>query len=303
MTNMERWRLGPQDASYPEALRRSPRPPRVLHGMGDTTLLAGPGLAIVGSRKATPYGLQCAKRFARIAVGAGLVVVSGAAIGCDLAALQSAIDAGGKGIAVLGCGPDIDYPRRAAHLLSTLRTQGAVVAEADFGVPPLRWAFPERNRIIAALSCAVLVVEAALPSGTFSTADHALAAGRDVAAVPGSIFSPTSAGTNRLLRDGAIPITCDEDMVDMLAGWSASSDVSASSLSPASERRGRGAPHLSMCDPLSPEAHRAITAHPLRPEGLASFLGIPLTRALRILGELETCGLTSQGADGSYAAT
>ena len=193
-------RLGHSD--YPEQLAYTPDPPRTIYGLGDPCALR-PGLGVVGARKATPYGLQAAAHLAGWAARAGYVVVSGGAIGCDQAAHRAALDAGGITVAVMAGGADITYPRGAAELLRLVAANGAVVSEHPWGTQPLRWTFRTRNRIIAGLSAALLVVEAALGSGTFSTADYALAAGRDVLAVPGSIFSPECAGANRLIRQGA----------------------------------------------------------------------------------------------------
>ncbi len=197
-------RLGSDE--YPEQLANITDPPETLYCVGDTALLA-PGLAVIGSRKATPYGLGAARLFAGWAAARNITVCSGAAIGCDQEAHRAALAAKGHTVAVLACGADEDYPRGAAELLDAIRRDGLVVSEQPWGTRPQRWMFAIRNRIIAGLSSAVLVVEARLPSGTFSTADYALAYGRDVLAVPGSIFAPECQGSNRLIRQGAPPIT------------------------------------------------------------------------------------------------
>ena len=215
----EGFQLALGDELYPEQLARTPDPPRVLYGFGDPSALES-GLAVIGARKATPYGLAAARLLAGWAAGRGVVIVAGGAIGCDQEAHRSAIDAGGRTVAVLGCGADIDYPRGASELLEQVRhgRVGCVVSELPWGTPPVRWAFARRNRIIAGLSEAVLVVEASLPSGTFSTADFALDAGRSVLVVPGSIFAPECRGSNRLLRQGATPVTDVSDLASEL-GW------------------------------------------------------------------------------------
>ena len=201
--NGERFVLTLGSPEYPEQLAETPDPPRMLYGIGDPGALVA-GLAVVGARRATPYGLRATRLLAGWAASKGVTVISGAAIGCDSEAHRAALDAPGATVAVLGCGPDVDYPRRSAAMLATIRAGFAVVSECPFGQQPLRFAFARRNRIIAGLASAVLVVEAGLPSGTFSTADAALEAGRDVMAVPGSIFSPESRGSNRLIRQGAL---------------------------------------------------------------------------------------------------
>lgn len=274
---------------YPAHLARSARPPKVLRGMGDPDSLV-PGIAIIGARKATPYGLACARRFARWSAEAGVTVISGAAIGCDLAAQTEALDAGGRSIAVLGCGADVDYPMRARETLARIREGGgAVVSELEWGAPPLPRQFPTRNRIIAGLSAVVLVVEAALPSGTFSTADSALDCGRDVLAVPGSIFYAGSAGSNRLIRQGAAPVTCVEDLADALA---------AADLIAAASGRANG-PTPMMPDSDDPLL-RAVRAHPITPDEVADRLALGAADAMSALARLEEGRLIARYPDGRY---
>jgi DNA processing protein len=284
-------RLG--DDAYPPQLELTPRPPRVLYGFGNPDALR-PGLAIIGSRKATPYGLDCASAFARCAAEAGVSIISGAAIGCDLAAQRATLEVGGTTVAVLGCGADIDYPARAGDTLAVLRAgRGAVISEFDWGMPPARGHFPARNRIIAGLASAVLVVEAALPSGTFSTADHALEAGRDVLAVPGSVFFHGSAGCNRLIRQGAAPICCVEDLLDSLAG------AGLIAHAPRAASGGTGG-----VTPLAPESSdpvlRALLAHPTSPGALASALQADAGAIMCAIARLEADGLIARYPDGRY---
>lgn len=273
------------DSRYPAALRDLPEPPATLYCIGDVKLLQ-PGLAIVGARRATPYGLDCTRRFAGWAARAGVAVVSGAATGCDQAAHRAAIDAGGRTIAVLGCGADVDYPATARTLLALMREHHLVVSEVPWGSPPTRFAFPRRNRIIAALSVAVLVVEAGLPSGTFSTADAALDLGRAVLAVPGSINSPESRGSNRLIRQGAPPIT----------------DVSelAAELAPVGlvlRQSDTGAP--SIASPAGP-IEVMLAADPMRADDVAHALDLDIVTAIRHLGMLELQGRVVRYRDGRY---
>jgi len=282
-----RFTLRPEEVGYPEQLLSVPRPPKVLNGMGDPALLVR-GLAVIGSRKASPYGLECAARFAGLAAQWGVTIISGAAMGCDLAAHSAALAAGAPTVAVLGCGADVDYPRRAAAVLAEVRSgRGAVVSELDWGAPPLPGQFPARNRIIAGLSAAVLVVEAALPSGTFSTADHALDAGRDVFAVPGSVFYAGSAGCNRLIRQGAQPITCDEDLRDSLAGVGLLTRA-------ATEACGGHA------EPGSDPVLEALRATPMSPDAIAHALMLDLPSVLRRLAALEQSGEAALYPDGRY---
>jgi DNA processing protein len=287
----ERWELRLEDAEYPACLRDSPHPPKVVRGFGDPALLA-PGLGVVGSRRATPYGLRCASDFAGRAGELGVTVMSGAAIGCDSAAHIAALDRGGATVAVLGCGADVDYPRSGSKLLARIRAEGAVMSEVPWGVEPQPFMFPARNRIIAALSAALLVVEAGLPSGTFSTADHAADAGRQVLAVPGSVFSPTSAGCNRLIRQGAAPITETSDLDDEL--------VSAGLVLRPQAVPARAYVDPDTLDPVTRRLWHTLRADPMRPDSAALALDAPITAVLRALSSLEAGGLARRYPDGRY---
>lgn len=204
------------DAGYPEGLSRTSRPPKRLYVCGNPDALKE-GLAIVGARKATPYGIACAERFARMAGERGIPVISGGARGCDAAAHRAALDSGGVTVAFLGGGCDRPYPAEHVGLFQRIIDQGgAIVSEHPWNAPPLPRQFRTRNRLIASLAKATLIVEAGLPSGTFSTADEALAASRDVLVVPGAITSHNSRGANRLLYQGASPIVDDESFEDAL---------------------------------------------------------------------------------------
>lgn len=210
------FKLGPGDAAFPEALRAIPSPPKRLYGVGDPSALQE-GLAVVGARKATPYGRSCAKRFATLAAERGVVIISGGARGCDAVAHEAALAAGAPTVAFLGGGCDVLYPPEHRGLFQRIVDGGgAVVSEKPWGFPPMPYAFRERNRLIAGLARATLIVEAGLPSGTFSTADEALAANREVLVVPGAITSQHSAGANRLICQGATPIVDDETFGDQM---------------------------------------------------------------------------------------
>lgn len=277
--SLQRFILELGDAGYPHLLAQTPDPPGRLYGIGDPEALR-PGLAIIGSRRGTPYGLRCARMFATWAAQVGLTVISGAAMGCDSEAHRAALACEGPTVAVLGCGADVDYPRRSGELLRTMRERHAVVSELPFGAQPTRWTFVRRNRIIAGLAQAVLVVEAGLPSGTFSTADAALDAGREVLAVPGSILSADSRGSNRLIRQGAIPVT---DVGELAAAIGAEG-LSFGGLITGSRDR----------------VVRALAADPMRPDDLARALGIDIVTAARTLGLLEASGSIVRYADGRY---
>jgi DNA processing protein len=189
--------------SYPSALANLSDPAPLLLVRGEVSALAGPSIAIVGSRAATAYGRAVARRLAADLAAEGLVVVSGLALGIDAEAHRGALEAGGRTVAFQACGPDLVYPRIHGRLAEEIARRGAVVSEFPPGTPPLRPHFPLRNRLICGVASAVVVVEARERSGSLITARHAADQGRDVYAVPGPISAPTSAGPNRLLRDGA----------------------------------------------------------------------------------------------------
>jgi DNA processing protein len=211
-------RLRPRDPPFPEQLRAIFDPPPALYvrGQGELELIARRAVAVVGARACSPYGAQVARRLGRELAGAGLVVVSGLARGIDGEAHRGALDAGGVTVAVLGCGIDRDYPASHAQLSRRIEEQGLVVSEYEPGVEPAPWRFPARNRIIAGLSEAVVVVEARERSGALITADFGLDEGREVFAVPGEITSSLSSGTNALLKLGATPLTSSQDVLDAL---------------------------------------------------------------------------------------
>ncbi len=208
--------LGRSDPGFPPLLRaiHDPPPGLFLRGTAEAGLLALPAVAIVGARACSAYGRQIARSVARELASAGLVVVSGLARGVDAEAHRGALDAGGITVAVLGCGIDRDYPASNRELARQIAAGGLVVSEYAPGVEPAPWRFPARNRIVAGLCSAAVVVEARERSGALITADFALEEGREVFAVPGEITSGLSAGSNALLRLGATPLTCAQDVLE-----------------------------------------------------------------------------------------
>ncbi len=214
----KRWEIRFGQEGYPESLTVLSDPPKILYGIGNKHALRD-GLAVIGARKATPYGKAAARQFARLAAKRGIPIVSGGALGCDSEAHKAALEVGGETVVVLGGGCNQLYPQSNRGLFQqVIEKGGAVISERHWDYPPLPFTFRARNRIIAGLSRATLIVEAGLPSGTFSTADDALAAGREVLAVPGPITSPTSLGANRLIYQGATPIVDMESFEDTLVG-------------------------------------------------------------------------------------
>jgi DNA processing protein len=287
------------DAEYPESLAELPLPPPVLAVRGD--LQATPAVAIVGSRRADSYGREAAEMFATALAASGVQVVSGFARGVDQAAHRAALRApGGRTVAVLGCALGVDYPRGQAGLAGEIAASGAVVSEFPSWAQPRNWHFPLRNRTLAALAEATLVVRAALRSGSLVTARHALDLGRSVWAVPGSIFDELSLGTNALLRDGAAPALHPHDLLDEVL--------------PGALLRGGQPPRVPLAcatatalatqlpPGLAGEVYAALPAGvAMLPEEIAQRAGMPLDRVLSVLLELEIDGLARKLPGGGYA--
>ncbi|WP_425257390.1 DNA-processing protein DprA [Rubrivivax sp. RP6-9] len=206
------------DPLYPPRLLQTADPPLLLYVQGSLALLGADSLAIVGSRHATPQGLEDARAFARALGDAGLVVVSGLAQGIDGAAHAGALDSRAGTIAVVGTGLDTVYPKAHRALAARIAEHGALVSEYAPGTPALPENFPQRNRIIAGLSLGTLVVEAALRSGSLITARLASEAGREVFAIPGSIHAPQAKGCHALIQQGAKLVQEAADIVDELRG-------------------------------------------------------------------------------------
>ncbi|MCL5291972.1 MAG: DNA-processing protein DprA [Actinobacteria bacterium] len=201
---------------YPESLAEVAAPPQLLFIRGRPLDQLIGGIAVVGSRRATAYGKSMAESLGREIVMAGLPVVSGLARGIDASAHQGALESEAGTVAVLGCGVDIVYPPENKRLMSSIAEAGWILSEYPPGTAPLAAHFPARNRIIAGLSMAVVVVEAAEKSGALITADCALDQGKEVFAVPGSVRSPQSKGTHKLLKQGAALIESAEDLLEYL---------------------------------------------------------------------------------------
>ena len=204
------------DAAYPPALLEIPDPPSILYVRGNPDLLNRRGLAVVGSRNATPQGAQTAESFARHLAARGLCIVSGLALGIDAAAHKGALAAGGDTVAVIGTGADRIYPARNKELALAIADRGAIVSEFPLGTPAVAHNFPRRNRIISGLARGVLVVEAAPESGSLITARLAAEQGREVFAIPGSIHSPVARGCHKLIKQGAKLVETASDILEEL---------------------------------------------------------------------------------------
>lgn len=281
---MEKWEITTEDEDYPQELLLLNHPPEVLYGMGDRSVLRMPCLSIIGARKATPYGMAIAEMSGRCAADNNIVVVSGGALGCDYMAGMAALNAGGKTIVVAGCGADVTYPTTSNELFETARGgQGAVISLDKWNSPPRRYAFPRRNAVIAALGKVLLVTEAGLCSGTMSTAEFANSLGKTIYAIPGSIFSPTSAGTNRLISEGA-QIIPDETSLSIAISLDFDCLVRE---------------HMKHDKKLTPLLS-ALIASPSRPEELAWRLSENVLTVLNSLTEYEARGMVKRLPDGRY---
>jgi DNA processing protein len=208
--------LSPADAGYPSRLAEVPDAPGTLHVHGALVNADALAVAVVGSRRATPYGLEVAETLAADLAARGVTIVSGLARGIDAAAHRGALRVGGRTLAVLGSGIDVIYPPENRRLAAEIAERGALLSQFAPGTPPLPQNFPTRNQVIAALSLAVVVVEAAEKSGSLITARLAAELGREVLAVPGRITAPESRGANRLIQDGALVAMGWEDVVGVL---------------------------------------------------------------------------------------
>ncbi len=270
-------RFLPQSSpEFPPLLRAIHDPPvgLFLRGEGEPELLAWAAVAIVGARAASGYGASVARSLGRELAAASLVVVSGLARGIDAEAHRGALEAEGTTVAVLGCGIDRDYPAAHAELARRVADAGLIVAEYAPGVEPAPWRFPARNRIVAGLCAATVVVEARERSGALITADLALEEGREVFAVPGEITSALSAGTNALLKLGAAPLT---SAVDVLASFGIDRE------------------------PAQCESSPLLELLPATADELVRQTGLGAGEVARALVELELAGRVSV-ADGVYRA-
>lgn len=210
--------ISPQDNSYTSLLNSIAKPPKSLYFIGNLPNTRRPTVAIVGTRKPTRYGKEVTERLAYDLASRGVVVVSGLALGVDGLAHRAALDAKGTTIAVLGNGLPEIYPSSHRQLAGDIvAAGGAVMTEYPEGMPSLSYQFLERNRIVSGLADAIIITEAASRSGTLNTAAHALEQGKEVFVVPGNITSPMSIGCNQLLKQGATPVTCVEDILEVIA--------------------------------------------------------------------------------------
>ncbi len=274
------------DDDYPRQLLEIADPPPILYLKGRRELLKRPGLAVVGSRNATPSGLQNAEAFARILSEAGFAIISGMALGIDAAAHRGGLAGDGSSIAVVGTGLDLVYPARNRTLAHDLAKKGLIISEFALGTPALAQNFPRRNRIISGLSRGVLVVEAALASGSLITARQAGEQGREVFAIPGSIHSPFSKGCHQLIKQGAKLVDEANDILLELQ-WGTAKPVGAASESKVDETE---------TDPLL----EAMGFDPISIDALLARATLPTDQLIARLTELELDGAIASMPGGKY---
>jgi DNA processing protein len=274
------------DAGYPDHLREIADPPPVLYVKGELLSADRWAVAVVGTRRVTAYGRQVVERLVPEMARAGVTIVSGLARGTDALAHRVALEAGGRTLAVLGSGLDRIYPTEHAGLAREIVGRGALLSEFPLGTPPDALNFPRRNRIISGLAMGTLVVEAGETSGALITADLALEQGRDVFAVPGSILSPASEGPNRLIKEGAKPVTCAQDILEELNLTAVAQHEAVREALPENETEAT--------------LLRLLSSEPLHVDELGRSSALPVAQVSSALTMMELKGLVRQVGGMNY---
>jgi len=277
-----------QDEAYPARLKEIDQPPPVLYLRGEYLPDDLFAVAIVGTRKATPYGRQVTEELAAFLASNGITVVSGFARGVDSVAHNAAVKYGGRTLAVLGCGVDKIYPPEHKALAEQVIARGALISDYAPGTPPDASNFPPRNRIISGLSLAVVVVEAAETSGALITAGFAAEQGREVFAVPGSIFAPQSKGANKLIQNGALPLLNENDLMQALDIQRVGEHRTARKLLPGDETEAK---LLSL-----------LSSNPLHVDEIRNLAGLPIEKVSATLALMELKGMARQLGGMNYVA-
>lgn len=276
------------DADYPRRLKEIDQSPPVLFVKGSINVEDDWSVAVVGTRRVTPYGRQVADEIGRFLAQNGITVVSGLARGVDAIAHQAALQAGGRTFAVLGSGVDVIYPPEHRKLAAEVARQGALISDYPLGTQPDGVNFPPRNRIISGLSLATVVVEAGEKSGALITAEFAVEQGRDVFAVPGSILAAQSQGTNRLIEQGARPLLKMGEILEALKLDQIPAKQQARKLAPMSGDEQRLLSHIS--------------SEPVHIDQLCELTGLPITDVSATLTMMELKGFISQVGGMNYVA-
>lgn len=269
-----------EDKHYPRRLREIDQPPPVLYVRGGLSLEDEWAVAVVGTRRVTPYGRQITEQVATTLAHSGVTVVSGLAHGVDAIAHQAALNAGGRTVAVLGCGVDRIYPPENRHLAERILEHGALLSDYAPGTPPEAVNFPPRNRIISGLSMAVVVIEAGERSGALITAEFSAEQGREVFAVPGNINAPQSAGTNRLIQQGAHPLLDVRDILESLDLDLVTEQQTARKVIPA--------------DALEAKLLSVLSQQPMHVDEIRNQADMPIEKISAALTVMELKGLVRQ---------
>jgi DNA processing protein len=275
-----------EDAAYPARLLAINDAPPVLYVKGELRPQDDFAVAMVGTRQASVYGKEATRRLAGDLARSGVTIVSGLALGIDTQAHQSALEAGGRTLAVLGCGVDVIYPWDNKGLAERIVKQGALVSDYPLGTRPEATNFPPRNRVISGLSRAVIVVEAGERSGALITAKFAADQGRDVFAVPGSIFNRNSLGTNALIRDGARPLLSASEVLEDLDMDAAVQQAEARALIPGDETEAL--------------LLKTLSDEPIHVDAVRQATGLPIATVSSTLALMELKGLIRQVGGMNY---
>lgn len=276
------------DENYPSRLKEIDQPPPVMYIRGEYLLDDLFAVAIVGTRKVTPYGRQVTEDLASFLAANGMTVISGLARGVDAIAHQTALKAGGRTIGILGSGVDKIYPPEHRGLAEQMIERGAIISDYAVGTPPEASNFPPRNRIISGLSLAVVVVEAAETSGALITAEFAAEQGREIFAVPGSILAPQSKGTNRLIQKGALPLLTPDDLMQALDLTRIGAQKSARKILPADETEAR--------------VLSVLGSEPLHVDEIRNQADLPIEKISATLAMMELKGMVRQIGGMNYVA-
>lgn len=277
-----------EDEGYPHRLKEIDQPPPVLYLRGNLYPEDEWAVAVVGTRRITPYGRQVAEEIAVTLAHSGVTVISGLARGVDGVAHQAALNAGGRSLAVLGCGVDHIYPPEHRRLAEQMISQGALLSDYPPGTPPDAANFPPRNRLISGLSMAVVVVEAGKTSGALITAAFAADQGREVFAVPGNINAPHSQGTNRLIRDGARPLLDPQELLETLELTMVTEQRAARVILPA--------------DAIEASLLEALSREPIHIDEIRARTDLPIEKVTAALAMMELKGMVRQVGGMNYVA-
>ena len=277
-----------QDESYPQRLKEIDQPPPILYIRGEYLPDDLFAVAIVGTRRVTPYGRQITEELSAFLAANNMTVISGLARGVDAIAHHSALKAGGRTIAVLGSGVDKIYPPEHHALAEQMIERGAIISDYAPGTPPDASNFPPRNRIISGLSLAIVVVEAGETSGALITAEFAAEQGREVFAVPGSILAPQSKGTNKLIQNGALPLLSVNDLMQALDITRVGEQKAARKIMPA--------------DAIEAKLYSVLSSEPLHVDEIRSQSELPIEKVSAALALMELKGIVRQVGGMNYIA-